>query len=968
MSINIYSYNYVSELNTQIQSITKNFSSNPQKLKFVVPSRKDKTWFPFNSFNLWTWNDIYDDVCNFSGSKLKKVLSPPDHFLILDSILKECFANYPEKIQALPGVTRPGFLEVISSDLRELMNEAVPPSSLNHDTESSNPSEFLLPEVYENYLQYLYNYDLIDSSQICTETLNVIKNNLSWGKDFIVIFTGFMSFNHSQLELVQALQDRCSEIVILKPEANLKNFHDANIQFLGTNADVKKFSGKIIEIPVAEPSFEAEVTARNLALWSQNLFDEKFTSFDDVGIVISNGTEAAFSEAFERYKIPYDFVEGIKINRTLPGKVLISIRNLRSRNFPAYETSMLLTQSCFAGINFPVMKAYRSGHSGLENWEEFLAVLLEKSEDEITKKALLSIRAIKKFCETLAKKNTPRNIIKAFHEFLTTEGLWLESENKIYDFPELDENLRLTASAIQTVGEKVLALDEFLPDLGSVKDKKFSGDEAFDLLESWCKNSYTRAPVQISNAVRIFIERSPVLSHFPIWIMTDVTQKSWSANINSSPLLGNSEREKLAENKTFLPMTAEKAAQKEALFRRMIFTGEKLTIISRPELDSEGRPLSESTFMLNFIEDMKEWQCEKIKPEGIKILLGNDNFIFPEIDPHEKIFREVPKISMKANFVGASDIKELLGCSFLWWQRRHAKLYEQELNIVSDFEWGNMLHKFWECVWKRYKLKMNSEGKIFIDIAKDEWEKLLKAEDDEYKNFAKLVKDFRLARRLGGIKFRVHRLMLIQAAIIDKLQYEGYEYEKILLEEEAHLRDEIENIKFFGQCDRIEILRNPRHERVAFIIDYKTGNGENYEKSMKIDNYEWNNFDESERLGEFSHGLQLSVYAAMFDKKYGSDIKLSGVYILGLEDGKISGSFSGIELKIFDEHKSEKFNGKILERIEEGNYAMKCAANILNAGEFVPEYQSDLCKFCNVKSICRKGEFKGEVLTSEEAE
>ena len=948
MSIHIIPYNYVSELNHHIQNLI-NLNLN---LKFVVPSRKDKNWFPVSSFDLWTWNDIYSDISSLSGSKLKKVLSPPDHFLILDSILKDVFADYPDKIQNLPGVTRSGFLEIISSDLRELMNEAVSPSKLSHIPDSNNPSEFLLPDVYKNYLQYLYNYDLIDSSQICSETLYEIKNNLAWGKDLSFVFTGFMSFNHSQLELLNALQDRCKEIFILKPEANLKDFHDANMQFFGLNADYMKFSGKILEIPVAEPSLEPEVIARYLALNSYN--------FDDIGIVISNGSEAAFSEAFDRYNIPYDFVEGVQINRTLPGKILFSIRNLLSRNFPAYETAMLLTQPCFAGAKFPVLKAYRSGISGLDNWENFLSAL---PQDLVIQRALLSIQAIKKFCRALSKKNTPRNIIKAFHEFLTNEDLWLLNLD-VYNFPQLDEALRLTQSAIQTVAEKLLALDEFLPDLGSVKDKKFSGDEAFNLLEIWCKNSYTRSHIQISNAIRIFIDRSPVLSHFKIWIMTNVSQKSWSANINSSPLLGNSEREKLAANKTFLPMTADKAAQKEALFRRMILTGEDLTIISRPELDNKGRPLAESTFLKNFLEDMKNWQHNKLNSEGIKVLLSNDDFIFPDIDPTEKLSRNIPKINIKANFVGASDINELLGCSFLWWMKRRAKLFEQTLNIVSDFDWGNMLHKFWECVWKRYRLHLNSSGSIFIEIANQEWKKLVTADDDNYKNFSKLVKDFRLARRLNGVKFRTYRLIQVQADIIDKMYAYGYKHEKILLEEEAHLKDKMGKIKFFGQCDRIEILITPKHKKIAFIIDYKTGSGENYERPMKISDYKWNNLKYYDRLEKFSHGLQLSVYAALFLGDYNPDINLAGVYILGLEDGKISGSFSGDELKLFSDHKSNKFNEKIIDRINEGIYAMKCAENILNKGEFIPEYKSNLCRFCHIKSICRKGEFKGDLLES----
>ena len=44
---------------------------------------------------------------------------------------------------------------------------------------------------------------------------------------------------------------------------------------------------------------------------------------------------------------------------------------------------------------------------------------------------------------------------------------------------------------------------------------------------------------------------------------------------------------------------------------------------------------------------------------------------------------------------------------------------------------------------------------------------------------------------------------------------------------------------------------------------------------------------------------------------------------------------------------------------------MKCAAVILNSGKFEPEYESESCRWCHVKSLCRKGEFKGESLAGD---
>ena len=211
----IYSYTKVSELDKLKAGI------NDENLYFVVPSRSDKILFPVTSKNLWTWQDIYEDVCI---SSRKRVLSPPDHLLILKSILNNVIAEFSDKTPNFPGIGRAGFLSIISEDIRELLNEAVKPEQLNNNPDSDNPSEFLLPEVYSRYIKYLDDNNLLDSAQVYSEALREILRNQEWGKGYNIIFTGFMSFNHAQLELLKALEDRCGKITVLKPEVNMQNY------------------------------------------------------------------------------------------------------------------------------------------------------------------------------------------------------------------------------------------------------------------------------------------------------------------------------------------------------------------------------------------------------------------------------------------------------------------------------------------------------------------------------------------------------------------------------------------------------------------------------------------------------------------------------------------------------------------------------------------------------------------------
>ena len=393
-------------------------------------------------------------------------------------------------------------------------------------------------------------------------------------------------------------------------------------------------------------------------------------------------------------------------------------------------------------------------------------------------------------------------------------------------------------------------------------------------------------------------------------------------------------------------------------------TGVKLTVISRPLLDDEGRPVSESPFMKKFLDDMPKWERIPLNSAGINILLGSDGFTFGEIDAEGKISRHTPCVKAHANSVNASDIQELLECPFLWYQRRKARLYQPDSELISPAEWGNLLHKYWESVWKIYRQDMAAKGTHFVSIAKSEWEKL-SAVDESYAEFSSLLKDPRLSRKREGLKFRANRLAVLQGEILDTL-HRDYRHEAILLEDEAHLESELGGVKFFGKCDRIEILRGNDDSTAAFIADYKEGrmSSKSYDEGMRdITAKSWHKEGEPEA---FKHGLQLSLYSAMFSGKYGYDV--SGVYILGHEDGSIWGTFSAGFAGMFAgftaydrEGKNIALDKDIAGRIDEGEYAMECAVRILEAGEFLPDYDSGRCKNCHITSICRKGEFRGEI-------
>ena len=1016
MSLRIIPYSQASELDDIIARVNNYALKLNCNAKFIVPSRHDREWRDKHAGGnyyapgshgeiAWTWQELYENICYEMKPerKAKSVISPPDHLLILNNILNNILDKNNE-LEAWPGIKRPGFLDILSSDIHELLNEAVRPEQLLNSIEPEQAISRLLHDAYINYLEYLNNNNLLDASQLCTESASLLENLKSWGSKYILIFTGFMSFTGSQLELVNLLKSRVKEIIIIRPEANLNNLRDAVSQLIdikNINNDNKnnlKLNLKVAEISQAEAELEPEAIARSLSLWADDKGELasliKFPGFDKIGMSIQAGSEEAISQAFRRYKIPFCFNIGMSIAQTLPGQILAALRALNNLLFPNYQTAMLLTQPCFNhNNNFSVFKAFRRGAQGLDNWLEYLQELDDKT-------AFNAVNSIKIFCDKIKVGGTPEDLMRAYYELLSAKGLWLDLMRLNEIGSEYDESLRLTASAIETIGNKVLALHEKHPDIGEVANKKLKGDEAFNYLEMWRRETFTKPPMKINGALSVYTGQPPVLASYPVWIMLNVTQKTWPGKITASPLLNDLERENIELNGAYVPSVQDKTTQREALFRRLILTGENLTIISRPQVDDKERALSETPFLHRMLDDMPGLENIKLDNlSNLKILTGSGNeYIFKDIDPKPDIFikNSEPVINDNAiNHFGASDLDGLLKCPFAW-RLNKSNIYEQKLEIVTPAQWGTLAHSIWENIWREFKLNLNNnkdKANLFINIANDELNKfLVKSEPDEqdkYKEFRRFINDYRLKNRgLENFKFRFNRLINFQAGIIAKLYENNFRHVDILLEDDAQLRLNLHDkrVSFSGQCDRIEILAdNNTGEKFAVITDYKHGKSANYDaktkinlnnilvsnglKNLKLDNlkndFEFDEAEAEDGVFEFQSGLQLSAYALMFmnDNRY-KDIKLAGVNFLGLEDGQAAGTFNNIIKDIFIQaaKKPKTEPPSIDSRAAEAMCAVSIASEIIKSGKFRPDYNSQRCRSCGLKGICRRSEFLGETL------
>ncbi|MDR2529168.1 MAG: PD-(D/E)XK nuclease family protein [Synergistaceae bacterium] len=949
----VISYRKVSELDALLRTLLEYFSL---RACFVVPSRRDREWWRSraglqdfgledkpNAFLLWNWEDVYKDLSAFLEAPALRQIDPPDHRLILSHLVAGLLREKPGLLALWPGLARSGFIDVLSDDIRELINEAVSPEQLSTTVDEGKPTSRVLPELYERYLAYLREYNLLDSSQIPLKTLALLESGgTAWARDKAFVFVGFMSFTHGQLALLRELEETCREVVVLKPATGLRDFQDAAAQLESPTLDPPLTSGRVVALVAPEDSLEPETVARTLALWraGEGFCFLSFPGFGAIGISTPPQRLAAMEAALRRYRVPYSLARGRGVSQSLLGAALKPLWAAWSQGLEPGETALLLAQPCLAGSDFPIEGAVRAGPRGVRGWEEWLAGAPDLEN------ARRAFKAMVKFCRLVEKGASLSGIFKALREFLTVPGLWTDA---LLDLPasaaELDGSVRELAASIAEVGNKYLALRELQPDLGPAGRAVLKGATAVNFLESWARETLVRPAPPLDGAALLYAGPPPVLASHPVWIMTDVTQKNWPGLIRASPLLDAPERETLRAASAYLPSVHDKHTQKEALFRRLLQTGDLLTVVSRSVVDEDGRPAGPTSFMDSFIEDMKLWEYSEV---------GNPGGWFPAIEAgsEEENGRSTPFVQespLARPRLPVSDLRELLDCPFRYWLRRNAKLRERDTSLFNAAEAGLLTHKIWEAVWR-------SRSGSLPQLAAEEWEKALALEGD-YSRFGRLLKDKRLSRHVKNIGFYVARLAQTQQAALDRLAASGLRHSEVRVETELPPY-EANGVTFTGRCDRIEVFEN----EFAVIVDYKWGKSGSYEK--KLNDLASRPYLLTSRE-KFHYGLQLSAYALMFAEPCP---RVVGVGFLGHGDGKLAGSFEPPVAASYQPGKNKKTELFLEERMEEAREAMRCAAAILKSGRFEPCYVAASCRWCDMKGICRRGEFYGEVPTDEDEE
>ncbi|MDR3230069.1 MAG: PD-(D/E)XK nuclease family protein [Synergistaceae bacterium] len=990
-----------------------------EETTFIVPSRRDRDWwrgrtgareFGLNAErrgHLWNWEDLYDDVSGFVGLARQRQIDPPDHRLILFHIVESFLREERELANRWPGLARGGFIDILSDDIRELINEDVSVEQLEFAAEHDNSTSRILSRLYRRYLDYLSDNGLMDSAQIPQRARKIVETaGSAWGGGRNFAFVGFMSFTHSQLGLVRGIDAVCRRAIVFKPEAELRDFQDATTQLETLEVSVSPSSGRIVSLGASEFSLEPEAVARELALWHAGagflatLPDNPFPGFGAMGMMVPERRGAAMEAALRRYRVPFTLARGRSIGRTLPGTLLSPIWVAWIQGLEPWETALVLAHPCLAGGEFSVDEALAAGPRGVREWESWLK---NREKDgargganrkKSARRALRAFMATVKFCRAMEKGSTPLGIFTALHDFLTTSGLWLDAlASMSFSSPDLDENLRELASSTAEVDAKRLALRELQPDLGAAGRVVLKGGEALDFLMDWCGDTLVRPGPPIGGAVTLY-SAPPVLASHPVWIMIDVTQKNWPGVQSSSPLLDAGERERMRAASAWLPSAHDRRVQKEALFRRLMQTGDDLTIVSHSATDEEGRPSGRTSLLDSFIGDMSLWELISAPVVEISDLTPADgDAYFPSIEVplSERAERGAPvaRLGVERPRLSVSDLYELLDCPFRWWLRRNAKLRERRTTLLNGAEAGELTHKIWQNVWRRRATEegMMEKGSMREDsasmkdfpypslsvLASGEWQRALRGEED-YEPFRRILFDRRLRRSLKNLEFYVLRLAGVQQDILDRLAASGIGHRMLYMEEELSLSLETDGVVFTGRCDRVELLNknsDAGRSGQVVILDYKLGKSAAYEKLLpRLSSRRYLPADLLEDREAFRYGLQLSAYALMYGRQF-PEHRVTGVGFLGHRDGGLAGTFAtatpGVSACYLPGRKApDKKDDPLEERVAEAGTALRCAAAILKSGRYEPCYVADSCRYCDMKGVCRRGELRGEA--SEESE
>ena len=935
MSINISKYTTFGELRYLLRDMGGVF--------FIIPTSDDNEWLldligqqsdgMFPELKFYVWNDLYREFTGRVKSTERnefRQIDPPDNRLILRHIVNEFTSKKTEILKELPGIIHSGYMDMLSNSLRELISEEVTPEILEAAALYPDLSQQMLFEIYREYLNYLDRNGLMDSAQIPTRTREFIEGNRISISGEIFAFVGFHSFTNAQKNLIESMSDNGANVRLMQPEAFVDGIYDASAQFVKYKSDNDHVfcnhnkNYYLYETP--DLLSELDLLARDLALWSQKtgvFAEQPFMGWNSTGILTSSDRVKVLHDALSRYNIPVNLHTGKNFSETplgyLPRRVFSAYKN----GWQTKDTAVLLAHTCLGGSISELEMIYR-GPVGEADWVNHLS-------DSRNTLGIKAFNAMTKFCKIIDKGGSPANILKALFEFSSEKGLWLDSLEHFTikdNEGEFDSALRDLSSAIYELERKLLFMQELQPSIGSAGDQIFRRSAAMEFLNQWAKESQTATTPNMSGAISVY-SRIPSLANFDTLIITGVTAKEWPGNL-SKTFISDKARERINEyaspnsKPTHLATLHEKRIQKEVLLKRLFYSTERFTVISRPLADGKNRPLGESPCLTSALESKDFANIGVIRKKFSDLLSEPPYFDKIEIKfDSSGIERNIPAaVNKNNNVIKISALDEFVECLYLYWLKHIKKIKEPVTELYNNAFAGSLVHNILEVAWKE-KLGTNKD---LFSIVSSLWDKIENNDSEEFLSIYKdLFYDKRLVRRKNLLRARTVKIAGLQDEIEERMNAHAKKRLDIKFEHEVSF--ETEGFNFAGRCDRLDIF-----EDGVAIIDYKTGK---IPQSML-------------QLGGYAKALKMN------------GMKIIGAGYVSLAEEKFSGIFIPPYSLIYTGREVKK---SIEELVNDTEQKISSAVQILKNGDFTmkPDYDSPLCRYCSYKPICRHAEFKNEL-------
>ena len=923
--ISLYRYHKIAEL----AEILSSQDSKAAELVYMLPSRAneerllDMLWGEGRYFGerplVWSWSEMYRALT--PRSALRRQIDPPDHRLVLKFIVQRNLRALDERGVEVPcGVRRRGFIDILSSAVRELLLEGVDPDLLlcepRGESGSISTGE-LLYRLYSDYLLYLEEGGLADNSQLPSlMRASLAEKGLQPSEAPLhILWVGFMSLTGSQLKLARGLADAGTDMTFFVPDAGLKGFHDlgAQLEQPARNAPDRVTTLETLSGEDAYDQYE-KLAERIAALFD----DDRGLQPPDVGVLVSGGGLQLMTSALRARGIPVQSRAEIPVAETAIVDILRTTWACYERGWP-YGRTLSLLCSPLLGLRLDRERIRSAVPEGLTSWRKALAASGQASS------ALGAFERLSVFCEYLDDPggHSAEELLRALLDLVRSSrsGWDLTLSRLAYGHADLDPAVREVASAAVEISGKLEMLAEMTPPLGEAGRAHFVGVDAVSFLVEWSRESTTAIPPPQVGAVTLYDAYPPVLTSHDIWAMTDVDPANFPGSSAEHLLLDGALRSGVnasREEGVHLPTLHEKREQSEAVFRRLIATGETLTIVTRALADRQGRPQGESPFLRSYLAETDCRTAEGGEVRGFPPALARiDRGAFP------RIANRVPTTGKMR--VGASHVDEWLACPFFYWCARIARL-ERPADITEVFgriEQGNLLHEIWRSVWRRYLADTDSSGGSLQGVLFRSWEEILK-ELSRMRGASALLTDARSAPAVGGLKGR----MLEIAAMFDEseLRAKACGIARMATEFEFKLPEyELDNAVFVGYADRVDVWQDAG----SVLVDYKLGSS-----------------------GRLRGSLQLACYAAMAQL---GGLEIAGYCYVSHGDARVTGVWSEATAGVYRKSRGRTQVG-LDERIAEALAVMREMDEAIGGGTFPARYDSSLCPRCVYQTVCRRGE------------